>query len=94
MIKVDIILNGTYWRTAEIAGINKHFSVRVEDPACGRGELLDVYVEEYANGEEGLAQYYALIQDDDLEVNDEYTLRQVIRINGLPIKIKNKLSGE
>ena len=75
MIKVDIILNGTYWRTAELAGISRHFSIRVVSSEGGRGELLDAYVEEYANGEDGLAQYYALIQDDDLEVNDEYTLK-------------------
>ena len=81
MIKADIYLNGEFWKTAELPGMEKHFQVIVVNPAGGRGTPIDVYVEDDKDLLDSLnwiqeTSYVGSINRPDLEVNDEYTLRK------------------
>lgn len=79
MIKVDIFVNGKFWRAAEISGIEEHFQVKIIEPDGSRSPF-DVYVELEEKGDSVFEEdrYFAFILDPELEPDpeNEYCLRR------------------
>lgn len=90
MIKVDVFVNGRFWRMTELPGLEKHFQVKVVEKDNSRS-VIDFYVEDandllpkvpggtYIYKQHVLSSdYFADIVDPSLEIDieSEYCLKR------------------